>query len=153
MQTDISRVAKIWLIMMWLIVLSPILVILFVKLVTAQRGREDLTGILIILGCITAIPLILIGIALVCARRLSKSRFALLYYPVIGGLLAAACVPLLLGANLSAHLFLRYGIVLGLVGLVIGGLAFLIRVVTEQHSAKDTPPRRFKGEVLSADRH
>jgi hypothetical protein len=35
MQTDIGRVSKIWLILMWLIVLSPILVILFVKLWSA----------------------------------------------------------------------------------------------------------------------
>jgi hypothetical protein len=136
-QTDIGRIAKIWLIMMWLIVLSPIIVILFVSVI--HRGG-DLAAVFYVLGCFIVIPLILIGIALICARQLSKSRVALLYYPVMGGLVAAACVPHLIYANLSAHLFGRYGIVYGLVGLVIGGLAFLISVVAEQHSAKDTPP-------------
>jgi|WetSurMetagenome_2_1015567.scaffolds.fasta_scaffold805172_2 hypothetical protein len=93
MQTDNSRVAKIWLIMMWLIVLSPIIVILFVKLETPLTGRGEPTVFLVIGGFFIAIPLILIGIASICAR----------------------------------------------------GLAFLSRVGTEQHSAKDTP--------LSADRH
>jgi hypothetical protein len=125
MQTDISRVAKIWLIMMWLVVLSPIIVILFVKLRFALTGGGELTAILFVGGCSTVIPLILIGIALVCARKLSKSRLALLYYPVIGGLVAAACVPHLIGANLTVHLFRILGIVYGLLGLVIGGLAFL----------------------------
>ena len=133
-KTDISRVAKVL-----LIYLGLIIVILFVKQEPALTDRGNLT-ILYILGSVTAIPLILIGIALICARQLSKSRFALLYFPVIGGLVAAACVPHLIHANLSAHLFRRYGIVYGLVGLVIGGLAFLIRVVAEQHSAKDMPP-------------
>ena len=131
-KTYISRVTKASLIMLGLII-----VILFVAVI--HRGG-DLAAVFYLLGCFIAIPLILIGIALICAKQLSKSRFALLYYPVIGGLVAAACVPHLIHANLSAHLFRRYGIVYGLAGLVIGGLAFLIRVVAEQHSAKDTTP-------------
>ena len=134
MKTGIGRVAKVS-----LILLCPIIVILFVKLEPALTGGGELTVILFIGGCITAIPLALIGIPLACAIELSKSRFALLYYPVIGGLVAAACVPHLIHANLSAHLFRRYGIVYGLVGLVIGGLAFLISASAARHSAKYKP--------------
>lgn len=89
---------------------------------------------------VAVIPLVFMGIALVCAIKVSKSRFALLYYPVIGGLIAAASVPALIRAELSAELFLKYGVVYGLVGIGIGGLAFLIRAAVEQHKTKDKPP-------------
>jgi hypothetical protein len=120
--------------------------IIVIQIVAVIHRGDDLAVVFYLSGCFIAIPLILIGIALICARQLSKSRFALLYFPVIGGLVAAACVPHLIHANLSAHLFRRYGIVYGLVGLVIGGLAFLISVVAEQHSAKDTPPGDSKAK-------
>ena len=90
-----------------------------------------------ILFCIVVVPLIVMGIALACAIQASKSRFAIVYYPVIGGLVAAACVPALIRASFSAELFIRYGIVYGLAGLVIGGLAFLTRWVL--HWTKNKP--------------
>jgi hypothetical protein len=116
-----------------------ILLVLLVKPATVLANGWNRAAGEILFG-VFVIPLILIGIALVCAIQVSKSKFALLYYPMIGGLIAAACVPPLFRANLSAEGFLRYGVVYGLAGLVIGGLAFLIRAGIAQHSAKDKPP-------------
>jgi hypothetical protein len=148
MQTDISRVAKLWLIMMWLIVLSPIIVILYVAVTDRGGGLAvvfyNLAVVFYVLGCFIAIPLILIGIALICARQLSKSRFALLYYPVIGGLVAAACVPHLIHANLSAKQYLTYGIAYGLGGLVIGVLTFILKAGVAQHRKIDRPTSDLK---------
>jgi hypothetical protein len=89
-----------------------------------------------------AMPLILMGIALVCAI-LSKSRFALLYYPAIGGLIAAAFLPVLLGVNFLLGLFV-YGIVYGLVGLIVGGLSFFIRAGVAEHRTRDKPTGKSK---------
>jgi len=115
-----------------------ILFVLFVQPATALGNGFERAMRQILFG-IAVVPLVFIGIALVCVIQVSNSRIALLYYPMIGGLIAAACVPPLIRANLSAELFLMYGIVYGLAGLVIGGLAFLIRAAVEQHRTRVKP--------------
>ncbi len=116
-----------------------ILLVLLVKPATVlANGWSRAVGE--ILFGVAVIPLVFMGIALVCAIQVSKSRFALLYYPVIGGLIAAGCVPPLIRANLSAEAFLMWGVVYGLAGLVIGGLAFLVRAAVAQHTTEDKPP-------------
>ncbi|MBN1441485.1 MAG: hypothetical protein JXA90_02200 [Planctomycetes bacterium] len=129
-----------------------ILLVLFVKPATVlgngfERAARE------ILFCIAVIPLVLMGVAFVCAIRVSKSRFALLYYPAIGGVVAAARVPPLISAGLSAEAFFLafflYGIVYGLAGLGIGGMAFLIRAAVEQHTRKDKPPAGSRTSNLS----
>lgn len=127
-----------------------IIVVLLLKPETALANGFE-RAMRQILVSVTVTPLVLMAIALVCAIQVSKSRFALLYYPVIGGLIAAACVPFLIRANSSAGAFLVFGIVYGLAGFVVGGLAFLIRATVGQRSTEDKPPRRFIGEVLRTD--
>jgi hypothetical protein len=116
-----------------------IVLVLLVKPATILANGWSRAVAEILFG-IVVIPLVFMGVALVCAIHLSKSRLALLYYPVIGGLIAAASVPPLIRAKLSTELFFKYGIVYGLVGVGIGGLAFLIRVAVEQHRTKDEAP-------------
>jgi len=96
-------------------------------------------GMGLLLFTITVFPLILMGIGVVCAIRFSKSRFALVYYPVIGGLVAAACVSPLTRGEFLTDVFLRGAILYGFGGLVIGGLAFLIRARVARHRTKDRP--------------
>ena len=118
--------------------------LLFARPATVMANRLSRAADQILFG-VAVLPLVLMAIALGCAVLTSRAGFALLYYPVIAGLIAAASVPFLIQAQLSAGTFLVYGIGYGVVGFGIGGLAFLVRAVVRRHRTRGARPAIRRG--------